>query len=837
MEQKKPQKSNEKQKEPQLQKKFSNNEYSSMLSSPTRRLKLKDLELKVLKFAENQYQKMEQLKSQKSKQSKGRRIGNSILTHMEDSDDSSEEEIDLEELQTLIRAKLIDIKNCFDKVQDTVNENSRLQMILIRIVKDDFINHAKLGQIFKELNETYAHSQNTVPSQDNKDQEPAELNVETQKHLQNYKSLLKDLIIFKEHLPKYEYDKKNFNLRINDRVRQQDFKSELSNLETKMTNMIDERLSNLENWLQEAKKVTTEKVQEIEDKQTNLEKNIQWRITDCEQLLKSRVNEKYVQDYGQIIQENVLKKLQDNDSDSMVRLAKVQQDISTKFENQDIALEEKLQLFKKMQFDLEKKINLKTDKALVNKMMLDAKESKQTFDQQFEMMQKGYQSFDLRNKDNQLKIQQLFQYQEERDQAIKNIPKNVEVILHELDVKLQEQNLKLNQLDIKLTHKVEIEQNQFDLSRKLDVEQFYKWFPQDMLPADYFQSYIKKESLLIQQNILDMAKMWDSKLVKLRQDMNIHSIIKKIGEKAEQQDVKEAFEGQTKRIDQIEENFIQIINEVEGLNMKNQMQIMQIQDIHSRQQEVLIGKRNVNCLSCAQDPPETSIQGKDGIIYRNASLNEGVSQNLFDVQAHINQKRIQTAKRLKHSSANLSVQRYNRSHQLSRQDSPESLTKVKLLNEKILSAYSSQVNTQAMTSQNRNYDDFNTRTNSQRHLRSISSVINDSAAPILEQRLTNNMSYIENGNYQNSNSNNNYSNNSTFVYESGQELDKIRGIIRGKNGSGGKSKFRKYNNMTDQGSKQGMKRKHPFALLALNEMKNQHQVQQQVTHSLHLNLN
>jgi len=39
-----------------------------------------------------------------------------------------------------------------------------------------------------------------------------------------------------------------------------------------------------------------------------------------------------------------------------------------------------------------------------------------------------------------------------------------------------------------------------------------------------------------------MAKMWDSKLVKLRQDMNIHAIIKKIAEKAEAIEVKDAFE-------------------------------------------------------------------------------------------------------------------------------------------------------------------------------------------------------------------------------------------------------------------------------------------------------
>lgn len=81
-----------------------------------------------------------------------------------------------------------------------------------------------------------------------------------------------------------------------------------------------------------------------------------------------------------------------------------------------------------------------------------------------------------------------------------------------------------------------------DMEYKLDQEQFFKWFPKDVLPADYFQSFIKKESDILQKNILDMAKMWDQKLVKLRQDMNIHAIVKRIGEKADLSQVKDNFD-------------------------------------------------------------------------------------------------------------------------------------------------------------------------------------------------------------------------------------------------------------------------------------------------------
>lgn len=97
---------------------------------------------------------------------------------------------------------------------------------------------------------------------------------------------------------------------------------------------------------------------------------------------------------------------------------------------------------------------------------------------------------------------------------------------------------------------------------------FHKWFPKDVLPADYFQSFIKHESEILQKNILDLAKVWDSKLVKLRQDMNVHSILKKINEKAENAEVQQSFEAHQQRIQQIEYTFVELINEVETLNMQ-----------------------------------------------------------------------------------------------------------------------------------------------------------------------------------------------------------------------------------------------------------------------------
>ena len=53
---------------------------------------------------------------------------------------------------------------------------------------------------------------------------------------------------------------------------------------------------------------------------------------------------------------------------------------------------------------------------------------------------------------------------------------------------------------------------------------------------------IRQENNSIHKSIMDMVKLWDSKIVKLRSEMNIHSIVKKIGEKADLGEMKDSFE-------------------------------------------------------------------------------------------------------------------------------------------------------------------------------------------------------------------------------------------------------------------------------------------------------
>jgi hypothetical protein len=67
----------------------------------------------------------------------------------------------------------------------------------------------------------------------------------------------------------------------------------------------------------------------------------------------------------------------------------------------------------------------------------------------------------------------------------------------------------------------------------MEISEFYRIFPKDQPVIEFIKEMIKNENSSIHKSITNMVKIWDTKLVKLRGEMNIHAIVKKIGEKAE----------------------------------------------------------------------------------------------------------------------------------------------------------------------------------------------------------------------------------------------------------------------------------------------------------------
>ena len=130
---------------------------------------------------------------------------------------------------------------------------------------------------------------------------------------------------------------------------------------------------------------------------------------------------------------------------------------------------------------------------------------------------------------------------------------------------------------------------------------------------------IKTETHKFNQEVRNMVKLWDQKISNLRGELNIHGIYRKMSKLAEKEELEEDMKQIDKKNNKIEGQIYQLKAQLNGVGNTNQEIEDKINYIYDRQKEVVIGKRNVNCLSCAEEPENRTMQGTDGKIYRGTS--------------------------------------------------------------------------------------------------------------------------------------------------------------------------------------------------------------------------
>jgi hypothetical protein len=76
-----------------------------------------------------------------------------------------------------------------------------------------------------------------------------------------------------------------------------------------------------------------------------------------------------------------------------------------------------------------------------------------------------------------------------------------------------------------------------------------------------------------------MVQLWDSKLAKMGRELNIGSVLRRIGEKADVSSLNRGLEDANGRVDQVEQTFLKIIDEMEQINKQTQINSMHINEI------------------------------------------------------------------------------------------------------------------------------------------------------------------------------------------------------------------------------------------------------------------
>lgn len=74
---------------------------------------------------------------------------------------------------------------------------------------------------------------------------------------------------------------------------------------------------------------------------------------------------------------------------------------------------------------------------------------------------------------------------------------------------------------------------------------------------------VKKETAHIDKTIRDMERYWDAKLVKMRSDLNVHQLFKRLDEKATQKETHNLFEESTMRVEGWEEQLQKLTQDMQ----------------------------------------------------------------------------------------------------------------------------------------------------------------------------------------------------------------------------------------------------------------------------------
>ena len=157
------------------------------------------------------------------------------------------------------------------------------------------------------------------------------------------------------------------------------------------------------------------------------------------------------------------------------------------------------------------------------------------------------------------------------------------------------------------------------MAKKLDSAKFYLMFPNGRTPQDHLKAMISFETSKFNDEIRNTIRLWDQKISNIRSELNIHGLYRKMNKLVDKESFSETMKKFQENSDQLQEEMAVLVNEFNRIGNTNREIEEKIDYIYERQREVAIGKRNINCLSCSEEPDNVTLHGADGKVYRGSS--------------------------------------------------------------------------------------------------------------------------------------------------------------------------------------------------------------------------
>ena len=159
------------------------------------------------------------------------------------------------------------------------------------------------------------------------------------------------------------------------------------------------------------------------------------------------------------------------------------------------------------------------------------------------------------------------------------------------------------------------------IESKVSKSELVELLPDQEALDKKFASMCEEQADVIWLKLEEKLVVWDQRLLNIRQEFDRNEINRLIDTKANGEQVSNDFNNHEFKIAMLDKNIIAIASDFEtfqnAINRMNSV-VLELQDINK---DVLVGKRNLNCLSCGNKDPgqHAVVHGKDGRVNRAAN--------------------------------------------------------------------------------------------------------------------------------------------------------------------------------------------------------------------------
>ncbi|OMJ93597.1 hypothetical protein SteCoe_3435 [Stentor coeruleus] len=356
----------------------------------------------------------------------------------------------------------------------------------------------------------------------------------------------------------------------------------------------------------------TVRINELDKKFADLELNTFWKLKDCEDLLKVRVNEKYVADAIAGLEERLKKNLEDMNRGSLSKLERHIKELEKELEKLAVDHANKFKTFRDDFYE-----NLNKKSTITDLLNLQ---------KELEMLAKSIKSFHDSN------------YSTKISDLSAKLSK-LEELLKALNSKINDENI----FDEVEGLKTAIDLLRYELDKKADKSLIADMYSKSNEPKQDLvqEKHDFNEFWKFREKTMEQIKNIENRIEKLMKNAEIAGIKKILNLKANEEEVKGELSSHDFKIIELDRLVNQHSKDLEGLVALVKKLNMSFSDFSTQSGLALLGRKQAApqiCLSCGRGdtnfaPVQSHVMGRDGKIYKADAL-IGKSVKQFDLEAY-----------------------------------------------------------------------------------------------------------------------------------------------------------------------------------------------------------